>query len=100
MIEPFRHAQRLAYDAATSVAAALTPGVSEKEAAARLEEALVARGVRRGLHAPFAWFGDRSRFTNKRSRRAFFPTDRRLESGMVGILHVAPLDDGTTVDIR
>jgi Xaa-Pro aminopeptidase len=99
MNEDFRRAQRLAYDAALAVAAALTPGVSEKQAAARLEAALVSRGVRRWFHAPFAWFGDRSRFDGMRSRIKFFPSERRLESGMVGILDVAPIVDGTTVDI-
>jgi Xaa-Pro aminopeptidase len=96
----YRHVQRLAYDAATDVASTLTAGVTEREAAARLEEALRARGVERWFHAPFAWFGERSRFEGfERSRRKFFPSDARLEPGMVGILDVAPIVDGHTGDI-
>jgi Xaa-Pro aminopeptidase len=99
-LDGYRHVQRLAYDAATDVASTLAPGVTEKGAAARLEEALLARGVRRWFHAPFAWFGGRSRFEGfEGHRRRFFPSDARLEPGMVGILDVAPIVDGLTGDI-
>jgi Xaa-Pro aminopeptidase len=98
-MEAFRRAQRLAYDAAIDVARALTPGVTERDAAARLEAALVARGVRRWFHAPFAWFGDRTRFAGINAPTKFFPGDRRLEAGMVGILDVAPVVDTVSVDI-
>jgi Xaa-Pro aminopeptidase len=104
MTEPerFRRAQRLAYDAAIAVADTLSPGVTEKEAAARLEAALIARGVRRWFHAPFAWFGERTRFEGfhgPTGRAKFFPGHTRLEAGMVGILDVAPIVDGCTADI-
>lgn len=99
MSEPFRHAQRVAYDAAIEVATALAPGVTEKQAAARLEAALTARGVRRWFHQPFAWFGARTRFAGFHGPRAFFPSDARLEAGMVGILDVGPIVDGATADI-
>jgi Xaa-Pro aminopeptidase len=102
MYDAFRAAQRLAYDAAVAVAAGLTPGTTERDAADRLEAALGARGVTRWFHAPFAWFGARSRFAGMegaRRRARFFPSDARIEEGMVGILDVAPIVDGHTADI-
>ncbi len=98
----FRRAQRLAYDAALEVAAGLIAGDRERDAARRLEEALVSRGVRRWFHAPFAWFGERSRFAGMegaRRRARFFPGETRLAPGMVAILDVAPIVDGHTADI-
>lgn len=103
--------QRLAYDCATEVAAGLTVGVTEREAAERLGAALRARGVEGLFHAPFAWFGSRAAFASFRSpswrrpydnvifARQFFPTNTRLESGMAGILDVAPIKDGFCADI-
>jgi Xaa-Pro aminopeptidase len=99
-LDAFRRVQRLAYDAALDVAGTLAPGVSEADAAARLEAALVARGVSRWFHAPFAWFGERSRFAGMEgARHRFFPSDARLDAGMVGILDVAPIVDGYPGDI-
>lgn len=92
----FKAVQRLAYDATAAVEAQLYVGITEKEAAAMLEDWLRERGVRRFFHYGFAWFGDRTRFRNfeKPSGNAlkqllspkmahfgkqFLPTDRRLE---------------------
>jgi Xaa-Pro aminopeptidase len=103
--------QRDAYACAVSVAAGLEPGVTEREAADRLGRALVARGASAFFHTPFAWFGDRAGFRGFRApswrtpldnlafARQFFPTDRRLEPGMAGILDVAPIRDGLCADI-
>jgi Xaa-Pro aminopeptidase len=110
-IERVRALQRLAYDCAEEVVAGLSPGVTEREAAARLGALLTAHGVEGFFHTPFAWFGDRAGFYGFRSpswrrpqdnlyfSRQFFPTDRRLEPGMVGILDVAPIRDGLCADI-
>src|SRR5215467_1507430 len=99
-LDGFRRAQRLAYDAALEVAADLAPGVTEKEAAARLGAAIEARGVHRYFHHPFAWFGERTRFEGfRRISGDFFPSGKRLEAGMIGILDVAPIVDGFTADI-
>jgi Xaa-Pro aminopeptidase len=104
----FKDLQRLAYDAALFVARGLEPGVTEREAAARLGNALRDRGARGFFHAPFAWFGDRTGFYGFRTRnpienvvfaRQFFPTDRRLEPGMPVILDAAPIVDGMCTDI-
>lgn len=99
-LDGFRRAQRLAYDAARQVAAGLAPGVSEREAAARLRAALDQRGVTRYFHVPFAWFGERSKLAGMRGASPrFFPGDTRLAPGAVGILDVAPVVDGYPADI-
>ncbi|HET6612420.1 MAG TPA: M24 family metallopeptidase [Kofleriaceae bacterium] len=96
----FRFAQRVAYEAAVSVAEGLARGTTEKAAAAKLEQTLAARGVHQYFHKPFAWFGDRTRLPGRRALpTAFFPTDRALEPNMIGILDVAPVVDGYAVDI-
>jgi Xaa-Pro aminopeptidase len=110
-VERIKALQRLAYDCAEEVAAGLAPGVTEREAARRLGDALKARGVQGFFHAPFAWFGDRSGFAgfsaprllrpreNLAFAQQFFPTDRRLEVGMPAILDVGPILDGLCADI-
>jgi Xaa-Pro aminopeptidase len=103
--------QRLAYDTVQVVARGLTPGTTEREAAQRLGATLRERGVEGFFHAPFAWFGDRAGFAgfvtpslrhpfdNLAFANQFFPTDRALAPGQVGILDVAPIKDGLSVDI-
>lgn len=95
----FRDVQRLAYACAETVAASLDVGVTEKEAAIRLEAYLRAHGVTTHFHRPFAWFGDRTAFRKFRTDLAFFPTDRKLARGMPVILDVAPVVDGFAADI-
>ncbi|MGH3901910.1 MAG: M24 family metallopeptidase [Pseudonocardiaceae bacterium] len=95
----FREVQQLAYAAAQSVAAALEPGVTEKQAARRIREYLVERGVQDWFHTPFAWFGDRTAFRGFRVPLQFFPTNRRLADGMPFILDCAPVRDGYMADI-
>ncbi|MEW2137432.1 M24 family metallopeptidase [Streptomyces sp. NPDC005409] len=95
----FREVQRLAYECAEEVAAQLRPGVTEREAARMQRAWLRERGVRDWLHLPFAWFGDRTAFTNFRIPLQFFPTDRKLEPGMPFILDMAPVLNGCAADI-
>jgi Xaa-Pro aminopeptidase len=95
----FREVQRLAYDCAIEVGATLSPGITERQAAGRLKQALLARGVDDWLHTPFAWFGDRTAFRGFRSPLAFFPSDRVLAEGMPWILDCAPIRDGYSADI-
>ncbi len=95
----FREVQKIAYESAQDVADGLRPGITEKEAAARLGDRLRARGVRAYFHQPFAWFGDRTCFAGFRTPLAFFPSSRRLEHGMAAILDVAPILDGYAADI-
>lgn len=95
----FRSVQRLAYECAESVAARLRPGVTEREAARMSREWLRERGVRDWLHLPFAWFGDRTAFTDFRLPLQFFPTNRALEPGMPFILDMGPVHGGFAADI-
>lgn len=95
----FRELQQLAYEAAQSVGEGLEPGVTERQAAGRIREYLVDRGVQDWFHTPFAWFGDRTAFRGFRVPLQFFPTDRRLEGGMPFILDCAPVRDGYVADI-
>jgi Xaa-Pro aminopeptidase len=98
-LDRFRDVQRLAYRCAEAVAHELVPGVTEKQAAARLGQALKREGVDGYFHQPFAWFGDRTCFKGFRHPLQFFPTDRAIERGMAGILDVAPIVDGFAADI-
>ncbi|MGH4023081.1 MAG: M24 family metallopeptidase [Pseudonocardiaceae bacterium] len=95
----FREVQQLAYAAAQSVATTLEPGVTEKQAAARVRAYLTERGVQDWFHTPFAWFGDRTAFRGFRQPLQFFPTNRRLEEHMPFILDCAPVRDGYAADI-
>lgn len=95
----FRTVQRLSYECAEAVAAQLRPGVTEREAARMQRDWLRERGVRDWFHLPFAWFGDRTAFTDFRIPLQFFPTNRKLEPGMPFILDMAPVLNGYTADI-
>jgi Xaa-Pro aminopeptidase len=95
----FHELQQLAYAAAQSVARTLEPGVTEKQAARRIREYLVNRGVQDWFHTPFAWFGDRTAFRGFRTPLQFFPTHRRLAENMPFILDCAPVRDGYVADI-
>jgi methionine aminopeptidase len=98
-LEKFREVQQLAYAAAQSVAQALEPGVTEKQAARRIRRYLLDRGVQDWFHTPFAWFGDRTAFRGFRTPLQFFPTHRRLAEGMAFILDCAPVREGYPADI-
>jgi Xaa-Pro aminopeptidase len=98
-LEGFRRSQQVAYAAATEVEGALRVGMTEKDAAGLLHEALARRGVREYFHQPFAWFGDRTAFVGFRQPLQFFPTKKRLALGMPVILDVAPIVDGHASDI-
>lgn len=98
-LDRYRATQQLAYEAVTTVAAELTAGVTEREAAREVERFLVGRGVTEWFHQPFAWFGDRAGFPGRWTPLHFFPTNRRLEEGMAFILDVAPVVDGRGADV-
>jgi Xaa-Pro aminopeptidase len=95
----FREVQQLAYGAAQAVAATLEPGVTEKQAAARIREYLTERGVQDWFHTPFAWFGDRTAFRGFKTPLQFFPGNRRLTEHMPFILDCAPVREGYVADI-
>lgn len=95
----FKRSQRTAYACVTQVEQELREGMTERDAARRMEEILKAQGIREYFHRPFAWFGDRTAFARFRTDLDFFPTNRRLEPGMPVILDVAPIVDGHAADI-
>lgn len=95
----FRDLQRLAYDGAAAAAGWLAPGVTERQAAARLRRELIRAGADDFFHVPFAWFGDRTAFRNFRTPLQFFPGGRALADGMAFILGCAPVADGYPADI-
>ncbi|MBW1600239.1 M24 family metallopeptidase [Streptomyces sp. JJ38] len=98
-LDRFRALQQLAYRCAEKTADWLEPGVTERQAAARLRRELVAEGVEDYFHIPFAWFGDRTAFRRFRTPLQFFASNRRLEEGMPFVLDCAPVVDGYTADI-
>ncbi|MDC0661108.1 M24 family metallopeptidase [Marinobacter sp. SS21] len=98
-LERFKEVQQLAYECVQAIELQLVEGMTEKEAAGLIKAYLDERGVDSYLHKPFAWFGDRTAFTGFWSDFHFFPTDRKLESGMPVILDVAPTCGGYTADI-
>lgn len=112
----FKQVQRLAYDVLLQVEAELRVGMTEKDAAERIEQRLRERGVDRFFHRGFAWFGDRAAFRGfvkpqgsalgsianpamAHFGRQFRPTDRPLREGDSVILDVAPVVDDVAVDI-
>ncbi|MCP5162300.1 MAG: aminopeptidase P family protein [Hahellaceae bacterium] len=98
-LERFKEVQRLAYECVQAVEKQLVEGMTEKQAAQLIKDYLDERSVDSYLHKPFAWFGDRTAFTGFWSDFHFFPTNRKLESGMPVILDVAPTVAGYTADI-
>lgn len=98
-LEAFRSVQQLAYRCVEHVAAELEPGITEKQAAAKLTRWLERAGIDDWFHRPFAWFGDRTAFSGRWHPLKFFPTSRRLEHGMPFILDVAPVVKGVAADV-
>ncbi len=111
-LNEFRKVQKLAYDAALETAQQLRVGMSEKETVQLFENILSRMGAKAYFHAPFAWFGDRTRFVGfKRPLdfnllnglphfgNEFQPSNRRLQKGMAVILDVAPILNGYSADI-
>lgn len=95
----FRELQALAYECAETIGSGLEPGVTEREAAARMKSWLTERGVQDWFHTPFAWFGDRTAFRGFKIPTQFFPTGRKLTENMPFILDCAPVRDGYVADI-
>lgn len=98
-LDRFRALQQLAYRCAQRTADWLHPGVTERQAAARLRRELIAEGVQDFFHVPFAWFGDRTAFRHFKTPLQFFAGGRRLAEGMPYVLDCAPVMDGYTADI-
>ena len=98
-IEGFRRSQTLAYASAVAVEQQLREGMTERDAANLMMAYLADHGCQEYFHTPFAWFGNRTAFTNFRSDLDFAPSLRRLKAGDPVILDVAPVVDGHASDI-
>lgn len=98
-IEGFRRSQVLANAAVTAVERELREGMTEREAAQLVTTYLADHGVFEYFHTPFAWFGDRTAFTDFRGPGDFAPSSRRLSAGDAVILDVAPVVDGHASDV-
>ena len=98
-LELYKKVQKLAYDSVLEVKSRLSAGITEREAADLLDEVLQKKGVRNFFHTSFAWFGNRTSFTNFNSYFDFQPTRRKLEKGMCVILDTAPTLEGRACDI-
>lgn len=85
-------AQRLAREVVHEAAVKVRPGDREIDVARRIEDRLTGLGVRRWLHTPYAWWGDRTRFARFVDWEPdALPTERQLEQGEPFILDAAPL---------
>lgn len=91
--------QNLAWEASREIASLLKEGWTESQAALLLDSYLRDHQVASYFHRPFAWFGDRTRFSGIRRYGEYQPSDRVLTPGDVFILDVAPIKDGVMCDI-
>lgn len=123
ILEHYKKVQKLAYEAAEFTASQLYEGMTEKDAVQIMKKYLDNKGVDQYFHLPFAWFGERSAFTNfsiplsyKTHQKKkitipsldnplphfgieFQPSNKKLEKGMAVILDVAPALEGHAADI-
>ena len=95
----FLKSQRLAMHACREVAGFMEPGWTEKQAANMINTYLQDHGVDSFFHYAFAWFGDRTQFTNVKTYGDFSPTQRVLQEHDVFILDVAPIVQGYVSDV-
>lgn len=95
----YKQVQKLAYESAQKVKEEMYVGMTELQAANRLDQILESFGVKNFFHTSFAWFGERSSFTNFKTYFDFQPTEKKLELGMSVILDTAPALNGFPCDI-
>jgi hypothetical protein len=92
-------AQRVTRAVVHDVAETVVAGDTERGVAERLEAGLQRAGVRAWLHTPYAWFGERSRFSGfHQFEPDSLPSGRRLEEDEAFILDAAPFVDGHPSD--
>jgi len=97
-LERFKALQRQLYATLQEVADQLIPGVTERQAARRMHEALRSQGARTYFHVPVALFGERSAYPGAFGQLEALPTERALRAGDAVILDAAPVFEGYTVD--
>lgn len=93
-------AQSLAYECATTIAAEIRPGWSEKRTSDLMDTFLKDHGVEVFFHKSFAWYGKRARFQNFNSYQAFLPKeDVCFNPEEPVILDTAPIVNGFVADV-
>jgi hypothetical protein len=97
-LDRFKAGQRASYRVLEEVAAGLGPGITEREATARITRAYRALGVHSYFHLPVALFGARTALPGRWRLRHFWPTRNRLKEGDPIILDASPIFDGYLVD--
>ncbi|TGJ98795.1 aminopeptidase P family protein [Leptospira langatensis] len=115
-LDSYKKVQALAYEAVEAVRKELYPGITEKQAAKKIDEYILGAGGSSFFHYGFAWFGDRTAFHGFKRPLSlnylrkgegilphfggkFQPSNRRLEEGMAVILDVAPTFAGRAADV-
>lgn len=115
-LEAYKKVQAIAYEAVEAVRKELFPGITEKQAAKKIDDYIRKAGGTSFFHYGFAWFGDRTAFRGFKRPLSlgyltrgegllphfggkFQPSNRRLEEGMAVILDVAPTFAGRAADI-
>jgi hypothetical protein len=92
-------AQRVTREVLLEIAEKLRPGDTEREVVRRIESRLHGAGVRVWLHTPYAWWGERTRFSGFSDWQPdALATERRLLSGDAFILDAAPFVEGYPAD--
>lgn len=91
--------QRLAIEAARTVAELMQEGWTEIQTADMVNGYLYDHGVTSFFHYAFVWFGDRTRFRGVKTYQDFLPTKRCVKAGEPFIIDVAPIVAGFTSDI-
>lgn len=92
-------AQRLAREIVLEVASSIRPGQTEREVVGALERRFARARVKRWIHTPYAWWGERTRFGGFRTWEAdALPTERVLREGEPFVVDAAPLVDGYPAD--
>lgn len=92
-------AQRVTRAVIHDVAETVAAGDTERSVAERLEARFTRAGVQAWLHSPYAWFGERTRFSGfQHWEPDALPGERRLGDGEAFILDAAPFVRGHPAD--
>jgi hypothetical protein len=92
-------AQALAREVVLEVAQSVRAGQTEREVVASLERRFAKAKVKRWIHTPYAWFGERTRFGGFHQWEPdALPTERVLADGEPFVVDAAPLVEGFPAD--
>lgn len=109
-LQQFREVQKIAYDCVKYAQYNLKEGMSEKDICEIMKIFFKSREVNDFFHMPFAWFGERTAFSDfhrplsisnilPHFGKEFMPTNKKIKDGMCVILDVAPIIYNKVVDV-